>query len=389
MIRKTYSQLLMIACMALGMACSIHEKAVAQANRQTNSKLEAFAQKVVDFLTKEEQSAIVVGQVAAVGNRPIPGGPGLATQLIEALNQIKPNIVSPEAVWTIEGQMLPDKDEQAGLVNTIRFRVINQTTLDEWSETIVITRPSEVLIQVGGSHQSHPEADLATFRKEVLEGLVAGPFIDPARRSIVRPAANSLYGLELRVKPIGAEQKRSGNPVTAELEKLTGVLPTTTQPYAFAPIEKNQSYEVVVYNDSTEEIAAALYVDGIDIFTFSEDLDPKTKRPRFTHLIIPPGSQVELPGWHQTSSTARDDNFLSFLVTEYGKGRRSQLITSQTPDTSVGAVTVAISRSFGLSDVRAKSFAETGAGVPVKRDQNPLERTIAPAHAFITIRYAR
>ncbi len=65
----------------------------------------------------------------------------------------------------------------------------------------------------------------------------------------------------------------------------------------------------------------------LDMFHFSDDRDPKDPtRPKFAYLILPPGTNegpsVEtIAGWHK--SIKGKENFLAFLVTEYGKGAAS------------------------------------------------------------------
>jgi hypothetical protein len=193
--------------------------------------------------------------------------------------------------------------------------------------------------------------------------------------------------LELRAKPIGAEAG-VGLPVTATIKNRPGIVATQMQPFAFAPVGKNQEYEIVVFNESRDEIAAAITVDGIDVFNFSEDIDPKTKKSLYTHFVISPGSELVLPGWHKTVGSKRDDNFLAFLVTEYGKGAHSKLFPQQAAEGTVGAVTVGISKTLNIQGSKPPEL-ETGFGRPIKRDQKPVERTIEKPHVFITVRYDR
>ena len=48
-------------------------------------------------------------------------------------------------------------------------------------------------------------------------------------------------------------------------------------------------------------------------------------KPKFTHYIIDPKSHMDVTGWYVTSDPKRNDNVLSFLITELGKGAASKL----------------------------------------------------------------
>lgn len=270
---------------------------------------------------------------------------------------------------------------------TIFFTLINQSTQAKIEDQVVITKLTQAPFFVATTFETSPQADIKESRKDFVDSLTQAPFIDPKDPSRVRAQATSSYALELRTKPIGAETE-AGTPIEAKIETRPGIIATQLQPFAFAPIAKNQEYEIVVYNESSDEIAVAIAIDGIDVFTFSEDLDPKTKKSLYTHFIIAPQSTLVLPGWHKTVGTKRDANFLAFLVTEYGKGARSSLFSQQAADGTVGAVTVGISKTVPPGGIKS-ARAETGFGRPIQLDQTPLVRTIEPPHAFISVRYDR
>src|SRR5262249_15133236 len=143
-------------------------------------------------------------------------------------------------------------------------------------------------------------------------------------------------------------------------------------------IQKEELYEIRVHNRSKNEIAVSVKIDGIDSFEFSDDRNPTTGRPIFAHWIVAPGGTLKLPGWHKTNDPKRDDTFLSFLVTDYGKGASSKLAGRSQGE--VGVITVAISNSHDPSSSKgtAKSGAETGFGPPVKGLLKPIERRIDP-----------
>jgi hypothetical protein len=375
---------------------SVSSQLLAEGVSSTDLELDKFAQKVIDFLEQEEEAHVVVGRIQPVGNRSIPGAPGLSARLVSSLNRLRPGVVSDNAFWTIEGKLFAGEDpkdlarpeSERNFNFVIKFSVVDQRTQKEWNESVVINKLSDVQIIVGANSETGVDADVREIRAELRRSLTSSPVIDPLVSSKVRPKFDSPYALELRSRPLGAESKPAV-PVTVVLEKRAGILPATEQSLAFAPVGINAEYEIAVYNESDNEIAVAIFVDGMDVFTFSEDLDPQTKKSRFTHFIVAKQEKLLLPGWHKTVGDRRDDNFFAFLVTEYGKGARSQVFPIKAADQDVGAVTVAISQSFPPGSSQARSNAETGKGRPIKQSQSPQIRLINPPHAFITLRYDR
>jgi hypothetical protein len=378
--------------------------AYSQDNLSTDldSELESFAKRTVIFLKQQEQTQISVGRIDGVGKASIPGGPGIAKKLQQTLKLQKEVAISDTATWTVQGDLFfgdgGDGELNGGadgtlttrdLSLTIHFRLINTKTRATVEDKVVITKLSQLPTITGATFQTSPNADVRESRTSFVQGLAAEPFIDPKSPSRVRTTSDSPYSLELRAKPIGAESAKKGVPIASKIEQRPGIIATAMQPFAFSPIDKNQVYEVVVGNGSDREIAVSVSIDGIDVFSFTENVDPKTNKSLFTHFIVAPHSELVVPGWHKTIDSQRDDNFLAFLVTEYGKGASSKLFPQKAIDGSVGAVTVAISKSFLPTDGAKSARAETGFGPPVKQDQKAVERAIDPPHAFITIRYDR
>ncbi|MCA9222294.1 MAG: hypothetical protein KDA71_18330, partial [Planctomycetales bacterium] len=192
----------------------------------------------------------------------------------------------------------------------------------------------------------------------------------------IRSRQDSPFALELRAKPL-ANPKEVAQPRPAALEKG----------HAFVRIDKGELYELVFHNGARHEVALSITIDGIDTFTFSDDRDPKTDAPAFSHWLVSPGQTLVLPGWHKTNDPKRDDNFLSFLVTEYGQGAGSKFPTKS--QGQIGVITVQISKSHQPRSGQAKSGAETGFGPPVKGELKAVERLIDPPLDFITVRYLR
>jgi hypothetical protein len=199
-------------------------------------------------------------------------------------------------------------------------------------------------------------------------------FVDGTR---IRSKQDSPFTLQVAVKPLAGADTADAKPRQ----------PVVDKGQAFVSIDKGEVYELLFHNSSQVEVAVSVKVDGIDMFTFSDDRDKRTGQPQYSHFIVSKGQTLLIPGWFKTIDTKRKDNFLRFLVTEYGQGAASQFPTQS--QGQIGVVTVQVSKSHMPGSGRAKSSAETGFGPPVKADLQPVERLIDPPHEFISVRYLR
>ncbi len=161
----------------------------------------------------------------------------------------------------------------------------------------------------------------------------------------------------------------------------------------FIEVAQNEIYEIRIHNRSAEEVAARVFIDGIDVFQFSDDRDPADPaKPRFTHLMVPGKPSGEsaaietVPGWHK--SVAGTENFLAFLVTKYGEGASRKGVTAQGP---VGVIHVQFSRTRALADDGSPRGAgnETGFGPPREAQQIAVRREVEPPTELVSIRYTR
>jgi len=100
-------------------------------------------------------------------------------------------------------------------------------------------------------------------------------------------------------------------------------------------------------------------------------------------VILAPKSEQTIVGWHRTIDPKRKDNFLSFLVTEYGQGAASKFPAKT--QGKVGTITVSFANSFPFG----RSGSETGFGPPREVKQTAVKRSFDPPHDFVTIRYNR
>lgn len=311
------------------------------------------------------------------------GGPGLRQRLIDQLEKKQPGVVKRGAPLVVKGEfsLVDDpRDEQQSaehILLTVRFTKNNRKVNEHeyfFFKQREIAELHNVTVEI--------PANLPNSREENkhLRDAIEKPKVALNGKTRIQSTPGSPYSLEIAVKPQGAMQS-----MVREASVQEG--------RAFVPIQKTEQYEIIFHNESHEEVAVAVSIDGYDVFTFSDDRNRATGKPAYTHFIVKPkgtpggGDTLKLPGWHKTNDPNRNDNFLAFLVTEYGKGASSK--ASAPSPGKVGAITLSVSRSHLVGDGQAKSGAETGFGPPIKADLKPEVRKIDPPHEFISVRYLK
>ena len=237
-----------------------------------------------------------------------------------------------------------------------------------------------------GDYQAPKQERQKEMTDQILKPV---PFLSGTR---VRSKQESEYEVEILAKPLNDYATGKAQPRTPRLEKGQ----------AFVDIERNELYEIKIFNNSHKDVAVAVSVDGLSVFHFADkDHCNEQGRPKFNYYIVHPkgyqeyddaGRRVDydgtltVVGWFQ--KLAPPDNYLSFLVTEYGKGAVSKAgIKSRS---QVGAIHVQFSYCRPLKKgEHARSGNETGFGPPRSVQQKAVSYEIDPPYDFVTIRYTR
>jgi hypothetical protein len=338
-------------------------------------EINKLAQKIVKLLEEQNQTAVAVGAFVGPAQFETNAGPGFQGLLCEELEKVKPGVVQKAADLSVRGRYARIDLEGEGVAGQIAVKVTAEV-FDKKDESILkvsleITDTKDIARILGVTASLPPEGSKTDRHKE-LDRRLKNPevFIHGDKKTLVSSGKDSPYSVELLVKPKDGKdpaRPREANAVGGQ---------------AFVDVKIGELYEVRVRNNSDQEVGVSLAVDGIDVFTFSEDRNDKGE-PRFTHFILAPKSETTVVGWHRTIDPKRKDNYLSFLVTDYGQGAASKF-----PAKSQGKVGT-ITASFATSFPFGRSGSETGFGPPREVKQTAVKRSFDPPHDFVTIRYNR
>jgi len=341
---------------------------------------------------------VSVGQITPTGLPDANGGPAIVELLKQELERVRPGSVRRTGAFEVKGDfnLAPHPDlTEAGLgqkVIRLLFRIVDTATGEE--NNLRLTRflrdntTIARILGVSGPLPLDPAKDQHDQRRErnkAIQENLRNPkaFIDQKDPSRNSSTSDSPYQVEILAGPLGDGKARPTEPRTARL----------AEGGAFVDVKRGEVYEVRIYNRSPEEVAVRLFIDGLDMFHFSDDRDPKDPtRPKFDYLIIPPGTKEnpsvqEIAGWHK--SIQGKENFLAFLVTAYGKGAASgQGIAASGP---IGVIQVQFSRCHPMlpGAQRRSGGNETGKGPPREVGQTEVAREIEPPIDVVSVRYTR
>jgi hypothetical protein len=231
------------------------------------------------------------------------------------------------------------------------------------------TNPIAELTQITASL---PPAGTKEVRNKELQKQLKNPsvFLHGPQNTLVSSRQGSPYAVEILVKPMENIRKQQGAPGTVHDE----------EGHAFVDIHKDQVYEVKLHNNSNRLVAAAVSIDGLDVFYFSK-VRTANGWPIYNGVIIEPNSTKTIVGWPQTGDGT--ENFLSFLTTEYGKGAGSPV--SLAGRGQVGVIHV----QFSECSLWPGPRAWYNGTAPSKVGQKSVRYQIEPPRDFVSVRFNR
>lgn len=354
------------------------------------SEITEVARQLAKALASLNQDSVTIGQFSGPPQVASSAGPGIAKLLAEALaaNRIA---VRPGAKLGLEGKyqiMGGASDAPAAVRLTAQLVDVTGKVVLNVGKTIRDAGSIALLLgptgNVGGARpgtSGDPAADM-------LE-LVTKPHTNIAR-SVITPAPNSPYGIELCV--------RAG---TRYLVRH----PVEDSGLAYAPIRRDEVYAVNLINRSPYAAAVILSIDGLNAFAFSENRE-------YRHYIVPPMSQHLVRGWHRNNASSDE-----FLVTSYAQ---SAAATGNVPSDQVatGTITATFARAWpegaepaaprapdpaepleapelpgGIrgqpEEIRTRNLLGTGKGEKVASRFQEVRHHVGPLRAVVSVRYTK
>jgi hypothetical protein len=350
-----------------------------RASEELRKGVAEMAKSLKQLLDGRGEKEIAIG--AFTGPPKLPGaGPGIQQLLTEELKKLDIK-VTRQARLGIKGEYLvtevPAEDGQRkelavllkGSVSDDFGKVITDFNFKE-----AVVKGEAALVELMGV----PVAQTSTLpakRDKKLRDSIAKPktFIAQTRAS-ASPAGK--LALEVLV---------NGEPRAIKEE---GGLAFLAQ-----PIERGQAYAVRLINDTDQEMAAELLIDGINSFQFSKlrHADgPRKGRPLLSAVIVDPHQSVVIPGWHIDNDTTKE-----FLVTEYADTAAATLGETE----KVGTITVNFRASWPKDQpppadepatVKGTAGGDgTGFGQAIDQNYQQVPRTRGVIRSSVSVRYTR
>jgi hypothetical protein len=355
----------------------------ARATPELRERMRTLAEAINGVLREEKQQAVAFADVPADPFTGSNSGPGLQRVLVEELQAVASNSgVVRDTADVLVRCTYAAVDRTDALNRTLRVVQVEVVMVNRQGRELlrrkVIVDTGEDVARIFNVTGDLPlNANKEDLNKKI-QILLEKPQVH-VEKGKVFTAPGRPYAVELLVRAPGESVART-RPALVGKGK------------AFVDIRREEVYEIKVHNLADHEAAVTVSIDGLDVFTFSDDRDPKTGRSKFTHYIIPPRGTGALLGWHKTVDPKRKDNVLSFLVTEYGKGAAS----AQKAVGKVGAITVTFAAAWKGDDrpadeptSRNAGGNETGFGPPRQVGFQEVRRTIGVVREVITVWYDR
>jgi hypothetical protein len=362
--------------------------------KDLRSGLAAVAQVIKQVLAQESEDAIAIGPFVG----PTSAGPGIVQMLAEELKKVQVS-VKDKTKYTIRGEFEFSKADQSlkidakivenpggSTVLDLNFPPVNEGT-DVKSAGIqkgkieIETKDERSMLALAGVNVAIP----ADARAEERKGMIFDGVKEPASQvvggtklvAVASSGARSPYGLEVVV---------GGQPRTIAQSK--------DDPEPSVKIDRGEVYEVRIVNDSENDAAVELRIDGVSSFAFSKfraTKGPTKGEPLYNHWIIPAKSTAVIKGWHVDNSKVS-----SFLVGEFGEG--AALLNSLPKDTSkFGTISATFSAAWPANEQppkdepprRRKGPNLPTLGPPKDQASKEVKRIVGVPRASVSVRYSK
>lgn len=356
---------------------------LAHSSQELRKEIGELAKGVKGFLDSRNAESIALGQFTGPANFPTSAGPGIVQMLTEELQKLNVT-VKTRAELGLKGEyrlteVPAENADDARLGRKVLALKIQAAIEDSFGNSLLdvdfqrtIRGADGVAGMIGLTASLDPRATEIERDRELRKQLT-----DPKpsiKSSVIRSKPGSQYGIELIVndRPCEATEKEG---------------------LAFVSIARGETYGVRLINDSDQEMAVALKIDGLSMYAFSEvryTEGPRKGEPRYTTVIIGPRKSVTIPGWHMTNE--KTDRF---LVTEYAKSAAGSLNHTA----NLGTITASFQASWPDGEPAPKdepgrargpgSGDATGFGPRIDMKYQEVKRNLGVIRDVVSVRYTK
>ncbi len=349
----------------LAVSLMLHQS-TANANEALRPAISDLSQKVAKLLKGRGEEQIAIGAFTGPSFAVASSGPGITRILADELKQHGVN-VSRQAKLEIKGDYRSITERSTGL---LELRIKSQI-LDNFGETLLelnsrIEDPN-ILAQVLGLNKPDLGEGITHAKaSETIKSLIEDPQAD-VHGSVIKTVPSSLYGMEILTKqPSGAYDAQSIS--------IADSLP-------FVELDRGEVFAVRLINDSDNDAAVVLTLDGLSCFAF-------TNGPKYEHFIVRKNASLIIKGWHRTNTTSDE-----FLITRYADSAAAEELVS--PDL-VGTITATFAAAWDpkgdpppdeRSKFRSAFDNAVGRGKKVTTPFREVNLTLGRTRDIISVRY--
>jgi hypothetical protein len=347
-----------------------------QAEDALRTELAVVAKGIAEAVKGLGHEAIAVGEFTGPAQLAASGGPAIAKTLAEELPK-HGLAVKKVAQVGVKGEFEDVKDKQSGL---LAARIKGTVTDRSGQVLFTFSRgvfSETVLAALFGTTAKLP-ADLPPAERNAqLEKSLDKPKVH-IEGSRVSAAADSPFAMEILAAP---HQGAKYQPRSA----------TVVDGLAFVPLSRGEVFAVRLINKSSHEAAVTLTIDGLNLYAFSDVRNPKTGRPRYTVVLVGPGQEETLFGWHRNNEVSEE-----FVITEYAKSAAAELKSTA----ATGTVTASFAAAWpkdtpppadepASPSANSRSGDAVGRGAQIAQKFVEVKRDIGVVRATVSVRYTK
>jgi hypothetical protein len=343
--------------------------APAAAETKTEKELSELAKSIKKWLDGQDESTVGLQPFSSADAIPANGGPGLCLTLRLELERAGVK-VKGSAKFTVTGKYraaMHRKSRRNMLY--LQVKLVDrdgrpQLDLNRgiFGEQALLETVAPTVALVPGASEEDREAAVAR-RIEKPAAHLSGTRVSATKES--------LYSVEVLVK----KGPRDYQPLEPRL--VDGL--------AYVPLKRDDVYAVRLTNRSKHEAAATLLIDGLHVFSFSENRR-KDGKPALSPFLVPAGRSVVVRGWPITLK--RSDEF---LVTGYSRSAVAELRGDKS---KLGVITAQFAAAWPKDqkppeDEKGRTTYVTGRGAPIETPFSTVQRDFGDCRAQVSVRYSR